>query len=303
MSFLVPDGAIGHPRWSGPSWAEACGPAATRTRTGPPRSVPFPTPAPPPAGSSCPPGNPNRSAPRPPLCCAPAQSPKKPARRRAPDPAGPAACSPIQPDSARRNSMLTEHKTLDELAGEIATALGDLDPAGQRLAIALYRLLAAGRPVAVADLAAAAGLPEPEVAGALDGWPAVFTDSRGRITGFWGPGDHRAVPGAPVRVRRAGPVRLVRLGHPLPTRQARAGGPRDLGLPGHRRADPPHRHPGGHQRDLAPGGGRVIPKARLVSPLRIWHRAREARTRPLLCGCRVRGRCRGGCALSGRGWR
>ena len=82
--------------------------------------------------------------------------------------------------------MLTEHKTLDELAGEIATALGDLDPAGQRLAIALYRLLAAGRPVAAADLAAAAGLPEPEVTGTLDGWPAVFTDSQGRITGFWG---------------------------------------------------------------------------------------------------------------------
>jgi len=82
--------------------------------------------------------------------------------------------------------MLTEHKTLDELADQIATALGDLDPAGQRLAIALYRLLAAGRPVAAADLAAAAGLPEPEVAATLDGWPAVFTDSRGRITGFWG---------------------------------------------------------------------------------------------------------------------
>jgi hypothetical protein len=82
--------------------------------------------------------------------------------------------------------MLTEHKTLDELAGEIATALGDLDPAGQRLAIALYRLLAAGHAVAVADLATAAGLPESEVAATLDGWPAVFTDSQGRITGFWG---------------------------------------------------------------------------------------------------------------------
>jgi alkylmercury lyase len=81
--------------------------------------------------------------------------------------------------------MLTEHKTLDELADQIATALGDLDPAGQRLAIALYRLLAAGRPVAAADLAAAAGLPKTEAA-TLDGWPAVFTDSRGRITGFWG---------------------------------------------------------------------------------------------------------------------
>jgi hypothetical protein len=48
--------------------------------------------------------------------------------------------------------MLTQrHKTLDELADTVAGALPDLDPAGQRLAIALYRLLAAGRPVAFAS--------------------------------------------------------------------------------------------------------------------------------------------------------
>ena len=82
--------------------------------------------------------------------------------------------------------MLTQHKTLDELAEAVATALGDLDPAGQRLAIALYRLLAAGRPVAAADLAAAAGLGERQVAQTLGSWPAVFTDSQGRVTGFWG---------------------------------------------------------------------------------------------------------------------
>ncbi len=50
-----------------------------------------------------------------------------------------------------------QNTTLDELADALATALGELDPAGQRLAIALYRLLAAGRPVAAADLAAATG--------------------------------------------------------------------------------------------------------------------------------------------------
>jgi alkylmercury lyase len=83
--------------------------------------------------------------------------------------------------------MLTQrHNTLDELAEAVATALGDLDPAGQRLAIALYRLLAAGRPVATADLAGATGLPQPEVAETLGRWPAVFTDSQGRVTGFWG---------------------------------------------------------------------------------------------------------------------
>ncbi|HEX9357456.1 MAG TPA: hypothetical protein VF933_27030 [Streptosporangiaceae bacterium] len=82
--------------------------------------------------------------------------------------------------------MLTQRqKTLDELAEAVAAALGELDPAGQRLAIALYRLLAAGRPVAAADLARATGLPQPEVAETLGRWPAVFTDGQGRVTGFW----------------------------------------------------------------------------------------------------------------------
>jgi alkylmercury lyase len=83
--------------------------------------------------------------------------------------------------------MHTQQNTsLDELAGAIAAALPDLDPAGQLLAITLYRLLAAGRPVATADLAAATRLPEPAVAETLGSWPAVFTDGQGRVTGFWG---------------------------------------------------------------------------------------------------------------------
>jgi hypothetical protein len=73
--------------------------------------------------------------------------------------------------------------TLDGLADAVAAALGELDPAGQRQAIALYRLLAAGRPVAAADLAAATGLPEPTVAETLSSWPAVFTDGQSRVTG------------------------------------------------------------------------------------------------------------------------
>src|SRR5260370_11401443 len=80
--------------------------------------------------------------------------------------------------------MFTQQKTLDELADAIA--LGNPGPAGQRLAIALYRLLAEGRPVAAADLAAATGLAGTEVTETLASWPAVFTDSAGRVTGFWG---------------------------------------------------------------------------------------------------------------------
>ena len=41
-------------------------------------------------------------------------------------------------------------------------------------------------PANVAALPDAGTSTESEVAATLDGWPAVFTDSRGRITGFWG---------------------------------------------------------------------------------------------------------------------
>ncbi len=82
--------------------------------------------------------------------------------------------------------MLTQQQDLEVLADAIAGALPDLDPAGERLAIALYRQLATGRPATAAELAAAAFLPERAAAGKLGRWPAVFTDSQGRVTGFWG---------------------------------------------------------------------------------------------------------------------
>jgi alkylmercury lyase len=82
--------------------------------------------------------------------------------------------------------MNTQRPDMDELADAITGAAPDLDPAGQRLFIATYRLLAAGHPVTAAELARAAGLPEPAVSEALGRWPGVFTDARGRVTGFWG---------------------------------------------------------------------------------------------------------------------
>jgi len=80
----------------------------------------------------------------------------------------------------------TKELNMDELADAITGAAPDLDSAGQRLFIATYRLLAAGHPVTTAELAAATGLAEPAAAGALGRWPGVFTDSQGRVTGFWG---------------------------------------------------------------------------------------------------------------------
>src|SRR6266849_400221 len=82
--------------------------------------------------------------------------------------------------------MRTQQQDLDQLADALIGAAPDLDPAGERLFIATYRLLAAGRPVTAAELAAATGLPESDIAGTLGRWPAVFTDRQGRVTGFWG---------------------------------------------------------------------------------------------------------------------
>jgi alkylmercury lyase len=82
--------------------------------------------------------------------------------------------------------MTTRPLTIDKLADALVAAAPDLDPAGQRLFIATYRLLAAGHPVTAAEVAAATGLAEPAVADALGRWPGVFTDSQDRVTGFWG---------------------------------------------------------------------------------------------------------------------
>ncbi len=82
--------------------------------------------------------------------------------------------------------MQTGQLSMDELADAVLAAMPDLDPAGERLAIALHRLLAEGSPAGTAELAAATGLSEPDVAGLLGEWPGVFTDADGRVAGFWG---------------------------------------------------------------------------------------------------------------------
>lgn len=65
-------------------------------------------------------------------------------------------------------------------------ALPELDAEGQRIAISVYRLMAAGRPVLPAEVAAASGAGQDVVKDALGTWPAVFRDENGRLVGFWG---------------------------------------------------------------------------------------------------------------------
>jgi len=92
--------------------------------------------------------------------------------------------------------------TVDELVQALNSASRPLDAAGQRLAVALYRTLAEGEPVAVAELAKRTGQPVGEVTATLDGWPNVFYDQHWQVLGFWG----LALPEMPHRLEVAGRV-------------------------------------------------------------------------------------------------
>ena len=61
-----------------------------------------------------------------------------------------------------------------------------LDATEQQIAIATYRLLAAGEPVAAEAIAGAVGVPTARVEAALQSWPGVYRNHGGRVAGFWG---------------------------------------------------------------------------------------------------------------------
>jgi len=90
--------------------------------------------------------------------------------------------------------------SLDEIDAALAAAGPRPDQDEQRLAAAVLRMLSAGQPVGVSAAAAAAEIPAPQAAAALQSWPAVFWDEHDQITGFWG----LALTGMPHRLRRAG---------------------------------------------------------------------------------------------------
>ena len=95
----------------------------------------------------------------------------------------------------------TASVSVDALDAAIAAATGRLEDQGQRLAVAVFRLLSAGHPVSIPAAADAAGMTEPQAASILRSWPAVFWDDHGQVTGFWG----LALAGMPPhRIRRAG---------------------------------------------------------------------------------------------------
>ena len=73
-----------------------------------------------------------------------------------------------------------------ELVTYVTHLFPKLSPIEQETSIALYRLLAEGRPVARDALAARAGLPPAQVGKVLDNWYGIFYDAAGKIIGYWG---------------------------------------------------------------------------------------------------------------------
>lgn len=82
--------------------------------------------------------------------------------------------------------MRTGMLDIPALAAEFTAAHPELDRSQRRLTVALYRLLAEGRPVMPEDLAARSGLPAAVAAAHLDRLPIVERDGRGRIVAYGG---------------------------------------------------------------------------------------------------------------------
>ncbi|GIK77761.1 MAG: alkylmercury lyase [Acidobacteria bacterium] len=77
-------------------------------------------------------------------------------------------------------------QTADRVAGVLARSMERLRGDGRSLALSAYRLLSAGSPVPVADLAAASRVQLEEAEAWLEEMPGVFRDEDGRVVGFWG---------------------------------------------------------------------------------------------------------------------
>ena len=81
---------------------------------------------------------------------------------------------------------MTRSTVDDALTTTVVNVFPRLTPVEQCISVALYRLLAEGRPVARDALAARVGLPPAQVAEILGNWYGVFYDTSGAIIGYWG---------------------------------------------------------------------------------------------------------------------
>jgi alkylmercury lyase len=76
--------------------------------------------------------------------------------------------------------------SLDQIASAVIGAFPKLSAPEQRAALALYRLLAKGRPVTAEQLSAASAVPGPAVHDMLAKWHGIQRSADGAVTAFWG---------------------------------------------------------------------------------------------------------------------
>lgn len=82
-------------------------------------------------------------------------------------------------------SSMDEEK-ISAFLGAFPSEFIGLPAQGQKVSAPIYRLLAAGQPVAIEELADTLNMPHIEVKSTIEGWPGVFFDDGGKITGYWG---------------------------------------------------------------------------------------------------------------------
>lgn len=82
--------------------------------------------------------------------------------------------------------MKPEHPAVDHLADSILRALPRLKKGEPEIAVAIYRLLSLGEPVAHETLAENLGITQDIVDAAITDWTGIFHDDEHKIIGFWG---------------------------------------------------------------------------------------------------------------------
>lgn len=84
------------------------------------------------------------------------------------------------------HSTTTSTVDLGTLSRQFIEAFPEMDKSQQQLALALYRLLAKGKPVSINMLEKVVKQPQDVIIQALKSWPGVFFDDQQQVIGFWG---------------------------------------------------------------------------------------------------------------------
>lgn len=75
---------------------------------------------------------------------------------------------------------------LDEVFAAIVEAFPKLSTVDQRIAIAVYRLLATGRAAGIQDIAGRTEIAPSQVEGTLRSWHGIHFNDSGAVVGYWG---------------------------------------------------------------------------------------------------------------------